>query len=376
MRKEIMGLCRGVALAVPIICAVPLIGCGKQTVEEVPELIDAVGVDMDTEEVRRMDLSGMVSYYAQIVPEIEEVAFLSSGNIDQLNVSIGDHVKKGQLLATLSGTSGNVKALQEEIKNLKESNEDANHQSQYDIDMMEENLKGLKQQLKTAKGASDKKRLRGQITEGEEDIKIAEERLKQQKELQQLEIRQKERELAEARSSVKNSKLYSPIQGEVVGTTGGSGYMVQGGNTAVQVANMEVPRIKTVYISSAKLAKASRYVARVEGKEYEIVAEEQELDRKDVEMGLYPENTWFDFVDKNTNIKVGQSASVILYTDSVENALVVPVNAVFGAKEESYVYLVEGDAKTKVSVKTGTRTDAYVQITDGVEEGDVVYVEG
>lgn len=376
MRKQIMGLCRAAAIAVPVICAVPLAGCGKQAVMEVPELIDAVGVDMDTEEVRRMDLSGMVSYRAQIVPEIEEIAFLSSGSIDELKVSIGDYVKKGQLLATLSGTSGSAKALQEEIKSIKETNKDANNQSRYDIDMLRENLKELKKQLKNAKDAAGKRRLRGQITESEENIKIAEEQLKQQKELQQLEIRQKEKELSETRSSVKGSKLYSPIRGEVVGTTGGSGYMVQGGNTAVQVANMDSPRLKTAYISSTKLAKASRYVALVGGKEYEIVAEEQELDRKDVEMGVYPTETWFDFVEKDANVKVGGSASVNLYTDSVENALVVPVNAVFGTREESYVYVVEGDAKTKVSVKTGTRTDAYVQITEGVEEGDVVYVEG
>ena len=375
MRKTFLGVCTILA-ALPVVGAAALTGCAKQAaVQEVPELIEAVGVDMDKAEVIRMDLKGIVSYPAQIVPRIEEIAFLSSGTIEDLKVSVGDHVKKGQLLATLSGTSGKAKSLQEEIKNQKAANEDVNKQSRYDLDVLEENKKALQKQLRGAKDSRMKKGLKQQIAEAEEDIKIGEERLKQQKELQQLELRQKEAELAEAKTSTKNSKLYSPIQGEVVATSGGTGYMVQGGNTAVQVANMQAPRIKTTYVSGTKLAKASRYVALVEGKEYEVEVEEQELDREDVERNIYPENTWFDFVNKNVSVDVGGSATIDLYTDAVEGALVVPYNAVFGSGEEKYVYIVEGDAKIKTAVTTGTETDAYVQITNGVKEGDVVYVE-
>jgi len=375
MRKKFLGVC-SILAALPVIGAVSLTGCGKQVVQEIPELIEAVGVDMDTAEVIRMDLKGIVSHPAQIVPRIEEIAFLSSGSIDELKVSIGDHVKKGQLLATLSGTSGKAKALQEEMNNLKAANDDINKQSQYDLDMLRENKKSLKKQLRGAKNSRMKKGLKQQITEVEENIKIGEERLRQQKELQQMEMRQKEVELTEEKASAKNSKLYSPIDGEVVGTSGGSGYMVQGGNTAVQVGNMKAPRIRSGYISGTKLAKASRYVALVEGKEYAVEVEEQELDREAIERSEYPSHTWFDFVDKNVSVSVGGSATINLYTDAVEGALVVPYNAVFGSGEEKYVYLVEGDAKTKTAVKTGTTTDAYVQITNGVKEGDVVYVEG
>lgn len=375
MMKKFAGAHIGAVMALAVAGTVFLAGCKEQVTEKAPELVDAVGVDMDTAEVVRMDLSGVVSYSAQIVPKIEEISFLSSGSIDELKVSVGDHVKKGQLLATLSGNSGKAKQLREEINNLKAANEDVNKQSLYDIDMMEENLKSLRKKRKAVKKAG-RKQMDRQITEVEENIKIAEEKLRQQKELQQLEIRQKERELSEEQGTQKNGKLYSPINGEIVGTTGGSGYMVQGGNTAFQVANMEAPRLKTVYISNAKLASASQYVAVVNGKQYEVELEEQELSREEIERSTHPANTWFDFVDTSVDAKVGKSATLNLYTDAVENALVVPANAVFQSGEESYVYLVDGDAKTKVVVTTGTKTDAYVQIESGVKEGDIVYVEG
>lgn len=374
--RRIVSAGMAAVIALAMVNTVMLTGCGKQSVEEAPELIDAVGVDMDTAEVMRMDLSGVVSYSAQIVPRVEEISFLASGNIDQLKVSVGEYVKKGQLMATLSGNSGKAKQLQNEIKSMREENEDINKQSQYDINMLEERKKELEKNRKSAKKASERKRLDRQILESEEDIKIAQERLRQQKELQQLEIRQKEEERKEAQGIAKSSKLYSPINGEVVSTTGGSGYMVQGGNTAFQVANMDVFRLRTPYVSANELAKASRYVAVVGGKEYEIEAEEQELSRLDVEKGKVPSNSWFDFADDVIDAKVGDSATLNLYRDSVEDALVVPSNAVFGSGSEKYVYIVEGDAKTKVSVTTGTKTDAYVQIETGVKEGDIVYVEG
>ena len=323
-----------------------------------------------------MDLSGVTSFSAQIVPKIEKMAFLSSGSIDQMKVSIGDKVKKGQLLATLAGGSGKVKSLKEEIASLKETNEGTNQQSEYDIEMLEENLSDLKKQSKAVKNSKQKKMLKSQIVEKEEEIKIAKAKLEQQKELQQLEIRQKEADIKEAQKSTKNSKLYSTIDGEVISASGGSGYMVQGGSVAIQVANMDAPRLKTAYVSDSKLAKASSYVAIVDGKKYKVEVEEQEVSRQDIEMGNYPKNSWFDFVEDHVDAKVGGSATIELYTDTVKDALVVPANAVYRSKEESYVYLVEGDAKTKTIVKTGTETDAYIQIESGVKEGDVVYVEG
>ena len=351
-------------------------GCGKsaQNAGDVPELIEAVGVDMDTAVVTKMDLSGVTSFSAQIVPKIEKMAFLSSGSIDQMKVSIGDKVKKGQLLATLAGGSGKVKSLKEEIASLKETNEGTNQQSEYDIEMLEETLSDLKKQSKAVKNSKQKKILKSQIVEKEEEIKIAKVKLEQQKELQQLEIRQKEADIKEAQKSTKNSKLYSTIDGEVISTSGG--YMVQGGSVAIQVANMDAPRLKTAYVSDSKLAKASSYVAIVDGKKYKVEVEEQEVSRQDIEMGNYPKNSWFDFVADHVDAKVGGSATIELYTDTVKDALVVPANAVYRSKEESYVYLVEGDAKTKTIVKTGTETDAYIQIESGVKEGDVVYVEG
>ena len=93
----------------------PLTGCGDSgAAAEAPELIEPVGVDVDTATVKKMDLSGVESYQGQIIPEIKDLYFVNSGNIGEMKVSPGDKVKKGQLLATLTSVDANVKKLQEQ----------------------------------------------------------------------------------------------------------------------------------------------------------------------------------------------------------------------------------------------------------------------
>ena len=150
--------------------------------------------------------------------------------------------------------------------------------------------------------------------------------------------------------------------------------MVQGGTTAIRVADMEKPRIQTEFIGNAVLGAASSYMATVNGKQYRVKKEEQEFTQLEIEMGQKPKNSWFDFEDE-VSLTVGDSATIDFYSDTAKDALVVPSNAVFRGKQESYVYLMEGSVKKRTNVTTGTVTDAYTQLLTGVEEGDVVYVQ-
>lgn len=353
---------------------ISLTGCGEKAEVAVPELIEPVGIDVDTAVVKKMDFSSVESFQGEIVPNIKGLYFLSSGNIGKMYVSTGEKVRKGQLLATLSSVNSGVKQMQKQIKETQKQNKEANRISQCDIDEMREELQQLKSQLKKEKNKEAKAGLKKQIAEKEEDIAIAALRLSQQKETQALELKHMRQDIELAKKQTKESKLISPVNGEIISTAGGSGYMVQAGVTAVNVADMEHPRVRTAYVATSEIAKASSYVAMVNGKQYRVKVEEQEIDAMDIEMGNMPSNTWFDFVDA-VNLKVGDSATIELYNDMAKGALVVPSNAVYRVKRQSYVYKMEGDVKVKTDVTLGTKTDAYTQILTGLKEGDVVYVQ-
>lgn len=373
MAKKSRLLC-GIAAFVLGTAAISLTGCGEKTEVSVPELIEPAGIDVDTAVVKKMDFSSVESFQGEVVPNIKGLYFLTSGDIGKMYVSTGEKVKKGQLLATLSSVNSGVKQMQKQLKETQKQNKEANRISQCDIDEMREELQQLKSQLKKEKNKAAKAGLKKQIAEKEEDIGIAVLRLSQQKETQALELKHMRQDIAQARKQTKESKLISPVNGEIISTAGGSGYMVQAGVTAVNVADMEHPRIRTAYVATSVIAKASSYVAMVNGKQYRIKVEEQDISAMDIEMENFPSNTWFDFVDA-VNLKVGDSATIELYNDMAEGALVVPSNAVFRVKRQSYVYKMEGDVKVKTDVTLGTKTDAYTQILTGLKEGDVVYVQ-
>jgi multidrug efflux pump subunit AcrA (membrane-fusion protein) len=94
-------------------------------------------------------------------------------------------------------------------------------------------------------------------------------------------------------------------------------------------------------------------------------------------------STTFDVtihIEKPVNLKVGMSAEANILTASKKDALYVPVDALYTNNNEKYVVVNSAGANTdqasgavtQQTVKTGLATEEYVEITDGVSEGDVV----
>jgi RND family efflux transporter MFP subunit len=76
-------------------------------------------------------------------------------------------------------------------------------------------------------------------------------------------------------------------------------------------------------------------------------------------------------------LRPGQFGKVRFVPDSVQNALVVPQEAVTELQGNFQVAVVDQDNKVSIRpVKTGERIGAMWQITDGLKSGDKVVVEG
>ncbi|MCD7749420.1 MAG: HlyD family efflux transporter periplasmic adaptor subunit [Oscillospiraceae bacterium] len=82
-------------------------------------------------------------------------------------------------------------------------------------------------------------------------------------------------------------------------------------------------------------------------------------------------------VDKTDEMLSGMSASVYITIEGVENALLLPEDAVQSTSSTSYVYTeydeTTGELSGMVEVTTGLSNGTYVEITDGLSEGDTVY---
>ena len=73
-------------------------------------------------------------------------------------------------------------------------------------------------------------------------------------------------------------------------------------------------------------------------------------------------------------VSFGQSGTVLVYRAYSEDTLVVPKACVQSDELGSFVNVIKEDgSREKTYVSVGIQTDAFIEITEGLEEGDVVY---
>jgi len=104
-----------------------------------------------------------------------------------------------------------------------------------------------------------------------------------------------------------------------------------------------------------------------------------------VDLGILPQNA-ISFGYSNLKIveaeflldetdeifRPGMSATVELIVDRVEDALLVPLGALFELNGKTYVYLDnDGNPKPR-EVSLGKRNDCFAEVTGGINEGDVI----
>ncbi len=73
-------------------------------------------------------------------------------------------------------------------------------------------------------------------------------------------------------------------------------------------------------------------------------------------------------------IKPGMSAEVEVIVDKVDNALIVPSQAVIERNGNSFIYVVKDSKARLVQVKTGRSNWTYTEVLSGISEGDEVII--
>ncbi|MBT2657606.1 HlyD family efflux transporter periplasmic adaptor subunit [Bacillus sp. ISL-18] len=142
--------------------------------------------------------------------------------------------------------------------------------------------------------------------------------------------------------------------------------------TIVQVDELDIPKVKvgqTVTLSVSAYPDAT-YTGKVTA-----VAEEGTSTNGSSTFAVTIH------IEKPTNLKVGMSTEATILTASKADAIYVPADAIYTNNNEKYVIVdstgTSTDSSTTASgqqktVKTGISTDEYVEITEGVTEGETV----
>jgi len=83
----------------------------------------------------------------------------------------------------------------------------------------------------------------------------------------------------------------------------------------------------------------------------------------------------FNIIDGPTDMPPGALVFIYLYTAFAEDVLRIPSNAlIIGGQNEHFVYRIEEGRRVRVDVVAGIITNSYVEILEGLNEGDEVFV--
>lgn len=279
----------------------------------------------------------------------------SSGTLEKVYVKENDRVTKGQLLATIES-----KALQSTLEQAQ--NTLANNKSYY------ERLNDLYNEGAVSYQTMDNARLNYLNAEAEYNS---------------------------AQANVNDTRIYSPMDGYVIGEP------MKEGSTVSQGLSSQMVIVTVADLSSMKI---------------ELLVDETDIGgvQKGQEVTFtvdaYPDKTFHGVVNEiskkessstSSSTSSSSTSSVVYYTvyvminkDELEglypsmtaraeihgkthdNALIVPVTALRTDTDGSYVYLKADGTLKKAYVTTGITTDKDIEILSGLSEGDQIVVSG
>lgn len=203
--------------------------------------------------------------------------------------------------------------------------------------------------------------------------------LSQEKEWQALVLKQLNDKLQALQEQVQDNRLLAPVSGTIVYETSSlHGETVQAYQPMYCIADESKRSLSGEEIVEAQIKSADRVEVQIGEKRYEVEYQAYTLDEYSA-LVLAGEDTptRFQFADEKAakEVEIGDYAAVYLYRSIAKDALYVPVNALHEDGGVRYVYRVSEDGQERMTVETGVESDSFVEITSGLQEGDVVYVQ-
>lgn len=387
-----------------------------------------IPVNVTVEEAKERTIKEKVSGSGKIFPELEvKISSDVSGEIVKLYIKEGDSVRTNQILAVVNpdtyesvvqraqaglnnskaqlanarsmvkasiAQKEQIEAQLENASNIYRRNKslhDQNVISDAELENTYSNLKSLEASLKSAEA---------NILSAQEGVKAAE-----------YTVRSVEASLDEALKQLRRTTIMSPIDGIVTMLAVEEGERVVG---TIQMAGTEMMRISNMNNMEVQVEVSENDILKVKKGDVALIEVDAYIDRKFNGKVIEVASSSSDVgrtgltTDRVTNfiVKVridnesynalitesrsfpfrpGMSASVDIFTNSEENVISVPIQAVTTRpKDETksevtdfsdlneVVFLMENDTAIMRIVRTGIQDDEFIEIKEGLSSGDIV----
>ena len=359
---------RNTIIAIFLLLALLFTGCAGTEAMQAPPLREPAGMEQDIVTVTRGSIGRVQTYSGLVLPEVLELSFTGAGLITEVLVSVGSQVKTGQTLAKLN-TASLESALDSARDQLEYS--DTEHELNRKKRELQMDIARLElEELKNYGASSTTRKLK------EAQIHELENQMEEFEGLWLLSREDMVRNIEELEKQVSAGVLTAPCDGTVVHCAAVEGSYAMANNAVIWLAAADSARIRTEYLTADQVNRATELYAMVDG--YRVEVEYLPLARKEyLAMKASGDVMQSTFLVKEANghpVEAGMEVVLFLTTDQAQDALLLPSNAVHRDTGGYYVYRVTPEGRERQTVTRGVFTDALVQITQGLEEGEQVYV--
>lgn len=321
---------------VGILLAVALCSCNQSTTPtEAPATrVKIEAVEQSLQSVGR-NYSGTIEESSGTV-----LSFSAAGTIRQIHVSVGDHVTKGQLIATLDPSN---------LRHAYEIAAATLNQAQDAYNRMK--------QLHDANALPDIKWVEVQNA-----------------------LSQAQNAAAIAKKGLDDANLYTPIAGYISEKIADAGMNVGPGLPVVKVVDItpvkvsiSVPENEIAGISATTSAQIT--VDAIGGKTFNGTLKEKGVTANPLSRSY---DVKFEVANTSEELLPGMICNVSLSPDSAEHVLTLPVDAVLlDADNRNFVWIaVNGKAEKRIVVTSGMTDGTRLIISSGLLSGDSVIVSG
>jgi len=327
-----------------------------------------------------------------------------SGYLERIDVNLGDSVRQGQVIAQIDRTEFLQKVKEVEAKvaqakaNLSELEagsrpeelrqaEEALRQAQSRFDnakLHQERVEALfKRQVISKKEADiaemDYTVAEAQLAVSQQNLKLVREGARQEvKEGSRAKLKEMEALLAQEQIRLQNTLIVAPFQGEIIRKYIDAGALASPSTPIVSLVHtLTLKIVANVLEKDIPLLKPAMK-AKIQTEAYPGKVFEGKVARINTGLDLNTRTLQAEIEIPNSSrlLKPGMFARIEVVLLEKPEVLAIPSNAVMENQGEKFVYLLEGNKAARRPIVTGIEQDRFVEVREGLKEGDQVIVRG
>ncbi|MBV6625145.1 MAG: efflux RND transporter periplasmic adaptor subunit [Rivularia sp. (in: Bacteria)] len=340
-------------------------------------------------------LSASVQYTGSIHPYQEVTVYPRiAGQLTNYSVYPGDKVSSGQALATLDAAEKITQVAEAAFS--ADSMESDLVASQIEVNEQRQEIARLKAELEYQEKKRDRYALlvkEGAISQDQYDIEDTKTQTAQAAlKTAQVKLRRLEAQVRSARSNVKQAraksatasvmkgytKIQSPIAGIVQERMADPGVVVQPSMGILKIGDYQRVRLRANVSQrdAAKIRVGTPIIAKVPGSNVKEITgrvtsifPQTNNDTRTVTIEAVVNNP-------GNQLLSGQFLEMQIIAERQANALTVPQSALTQFKDKTAVWVVDGETALRKIVTTGLVSGEQVEITNGLNPGDMVITSG